>query len=993
MFEHAQAYFAKVLPWPQEGDPPAYINIHWKLKTVSERTGKPIWSGRAVRSVNEAVATVKWAMTLSDVEDIYVCMSSQKEALEKVSKKGIPYVLPIRSQDNADKLKSLFIDLDAKGEALNSYANVNDAAAALNDFIAKAGLPKPSVIVTSGGGLHVYWTFASALTPTEWQPLANALAEATKAHGLKCDTGCTIDSARILRVPDTLNRKLDVSRPVGLVGGRTGSDYSVERLETALAPFKVAVPVKALSPFDGFPRKPPIEEASDLEMGIESFPLVDLDIVATECSFINQAITTGGKDFANPLWNLTTLISTFTEGGRADAHRMGSSHSSYDQAATDELFDRKERERQSKGLGWPACRTISASGHQGCQACVHFATNRSPLHAATTKLMAKVSAQTPPPNGNQGVNGTSVSNDDLPAGFKRLQNNIVCRIMIDNDGSTSDWPLSSYPMYNPTLQVSPQQTLNFTTNTELGRATRIALPLKEASTKEGMIRLLWNQGMPIRDGEAKNIREFVVSWIEKLQRSKQAVVSSSPFGWSEDHTGNLEGFVFGGSLWMPNNLDRGAANPDPVLVKRFRPMGEKDHWIKAAKMITDQDRPALDAILASAFAAPLLRFVNLPGILLSTYSTESGVGKTTAMRIAQAVWGNPHTAMAGTTDTSNSVFGKMGQINSLPIYWDELKGEDESKRFVKMVFDLVKGREKDRMTQNANMKEAGSWRTMMISASNDSIMDHVAQNSKNTAAGIYRVFEYAVPHNKTGKGQISSALADKIHGVLDQNHGVVGMEYAQFLGRNFATIETEVFALNEELSKEFGMANEERFWRVMIVTLLKGAEYANMLKFTNIDLVRMKKFLAAVLDNMRGDRKASHVDMSDAFNVVNVLAQFLNDRRARHTLRTNRVHVGRGKPAAGTIEIKTMHPERLDAIQVHIGVQDKVVRISKTFLTQWLQEHGYSIHIMMKSLAAELGAITVPARIASGTDYAGASEYLLEINLAGTPHANFIDEA
>jgi len=990
MSNSAQAYFAKVLPWPQEGDAPSFVNIHWKTNKISEHTGKPIWTGRAVRSVQEAVRTVKWAQSLSDVEDIYVCMSSQRDALPKVSMKGNVYTLPIRSQENATAFKSLFMDIDAKGNDKDSYDTLEEALAAFSAFIAIVGLPKPSVIVKSGGGFHIYWTFDRALTINEWQPLANALANAAKVNGLLCDTGCTIDAARILRVPGTLNRKLDVPRPVDLVGGRTGSDYSVARLETALEPYKVFTPLHVVSPFDFLPRKTPIEDISDLETGVESYP-INLSEIAPLCDFIGSALKSGVN--SNPLWNLSTLIATFTEGGRADAHAMACGSAKYDKAATDELFNRKERDRQSKDLGWPACRTISASGHAGCQTCPLLAANRSPLNIAATQLMAKVSAAAAAGAGSAGYNGPAVGSNDLPVGYKRLQNNIVCRILIDSDGTASDIPLSTYPMYNPTLQISPVYTLNFTTITELGRAIQIGLPLKEAASKEGMIRLLWNQGMPIRDGEAKNIREFIVSWIGKLQQSKQAVVSAAPFGWSETPKGDLEGFVYGGSLWMAGGTDRGAANPDPVLVKRFTPMGSRDPWIEAARMITDQDRPALEGILASAFAAPLLKFVNLPGILLSTYSIESGFGKTTAMRIAQAVWGHPQMAMAGTTDTSNSVFGKMGQINSLPIYWDELKGEDESKRFVKMVFDLVKGKEKDRMTQSANMREAGSWRTMMISASNDSIMDHVAQHSKNTAAGIYRVFEYEVKRNATGKGQISSALADKMHGILDQNYGQIGLEYARFLGSNIATIEPEIFALNEEISKEFDMANEERFWRVMIVTLLKGAEYANQLGFTNIDIPRLKHFLKLTLDNMRGDRKASHVDMSDAFNVVNVLAQFLNDRRARHTLRTNRIHAGRGKPAAGTIQILSMHPDRLDAIQVHIGVHDKMVRISKTFLNQWLQENGYSIHIMMKSLATELGAITIPARIASGTEYAGASEYLLEINLAGTVHANFIDEA
>lgn len=980
---HAQEYFAKVLPWPQEGDPPAYVNIHWIIDKLNERTGKPIWTGRAVRSVQEAVRTVEWAQSLADTKDIYVCMSTQREALPKKSRTGREYLAPIRAHDNAVALKSLFIDLDAKGTDKNSYASVGEAAAALTEFITKMDLPKPSAIVTSGGGLHVYWTFDRALTLYEWQPLATALAEATKAHGLKCDTGCTIDGARILRVPGTFNRKLDVPRPVGLAGGKTGLDYTVDRFVRVLESYKPKTVAPALPP------RVPLKGVSDLAAGVDmgSSAPIDINAVAKECSFIADALATGGAAYTNPLWNLTTLISTFTAGGRADAHAMASGHGGYTPGSTDDLYDRKERERQSKGLGWPSCRTISASGHAGCQSCQRFSAGRSPLNFATTRLPPPVAGTPAPVPSVPTVGGPN----DLPAGYKRLSNGVVCRIVILEGGNTVDEPLSSYPMTDPNIQVFPVYTLNFTTVTESGRTTQISLPLRDAASKDSMRKVLWSQGLPLREHETKHMMEFFVSWIEKLQKTKAAVVSSAPFGWSVDTKGHLEGFVYGGSLWMPSG-DRGAANPDPILVRRYRPTGSKDPWIKAAKMVTDQDRPELNAILASAFAAPLVRFCNQPGILMSTYSPGSGVGKTTALRIAQAVWGDPHRAMAGLDDTTNSTFGKAGQINSLPIYWDELKSEEDSKRFVKMVFQLTRGREKDRMTQGATMREAGSWQTLMVSASNGSIMDHVVQNTKQTAAGIYRVFEFEVTKPKNAKGQISTALADRIHGALDDNYGMIGLEYARYLGSNHATIEKDVFELNEALGKELGMANEERFWRVMMASLLKGAEYANKLGFTQINEKGLKAFLVEVLNKLRGELTKSSVDMSDSFNVSAILAQFLNSQRARHTIRTNKIHQGRGKPVAGSIKILT-DLNRLDTIFVHVGVDDKILRMSSVYLSDWLQEKGYSRHQTVAALEKEFNAKQIRARIAAGTDLAGAAEYLFEIDLTGTPHVNFIDEA
>jgi hypothetical protein len=225
---------------------------------------------RAVKSVDQAVKTVEWALTLRDTCDVYVCLSSQRVAQEATTKKGHTYFKPVRSQANAVALKSLYLDIDIKPSG-NGYANMDEAVAALGDFLGAANLPKASCIVKSGGGLHVYFTFVHSLPVEQWKPLAFALVEATKRHGLKCDA-VTTDSARILRVAGTWNRKTDPPRPVTLVGGRTGPDYSFERIQQALEPYKVALPSKVnASAFiedpSLFEPKPPLQE-DELSAGI-----------------------------------------------------------------------------------------------------------------------------------------------------------------------------------------------------------------------------------------------------------------------------------------------------------------------------------------------------------------------------------------------------------------------------------------------------------------------------------------------------------------------------------------------------------------------------------------------------------------------------------------------------------------------------------------------------------------------------------------------------
>lgn len=957
------------MPWPQDGDDPAYVNLHWTFQTPNH--DKPGWGGRACKSMNDAVKALEFALKGENTRDIYVCLSTQSKAEPVQTAKGWTYYKPIRGQANAVALKSLFIDIDCK-DGPNGYPDQAAATAALVEFLKASKMPRPTMIVGSGGGMHVYWTLARALIPHEWKPLALALAEATKQLGLKCDTQCTIDSARILRVPDTFNRKTETARPVRLVGTRLEHDYSIEKIKEVLAPFMVQEETPALPP-----RKLEEPVVDELGAGIEQTraPPTPLARLADGCAFVREAITTGGKDYANPLWNLTTLISTFTEEGRDAAHRMAEQHPGYTPESTDALYERKQRDKEEKGLGWPGCRTISATGCTACQSCPHLAAAKTPFHFASTPVVTPQVNSLPP-------------DWDLPKGYIRDEEKCIHKVVVQQDGTSDLVPVMNYPMYDPWLQRNPW-ILNFTTISYRGNEQQIAMPFSETLVSGGIRAVLAKQGLAMRSGRAAQLLEdFIVSWIENLQKMKNAVVSSAPFGWMV-RNGKTEGFIYGSQLWTPNGHSPSAVG-DPVIAANYTPVGDPDYWYEAARVITNQKRPALDAILASAFAAPLAKFAGQPGLMMSAYSSGSGLGKTTAMRTAQAVWGDPFKAMQGLDDTQYSVLNKIGQLRSLPLYWDEMKTEDDTKRFVNLMFRLTSGVEKSRLKQDATQRAAGSWQTLLISASNESIIDYVVNRTKTSSAGIMRTFEYEVTRSE-GEGQLDPADVDILIGKLGDNFGHVGLEYAKWLGANFTQIEIDVAECRKRLGLETNATNEERFWLASMAAVMTGARYANQLGFTEIDEDALKDFLVLTLQGMRQQVKEQPNDMSNSTNVENVLAQYFAANRARHTLWVNFIPISRGRPSK---EIRVLRDtSKLEEINIHIGVENKILRINSTNFSDWCKDKGYSRQIVVRCLEKEYGCKQVNGRMGSGTQYASlANEYMLEIQLAGTPFAAVLDE-
>lgn len=207
-------FMSRVVPWPAEGEP-GWINLHWRIPNPHDKAKPDLWTGKPTRSLKEFMSLLNWVMTRANTRDVYFCLSLQGKTA--TNSKGS--VIASRFAEDALLIKSLWLDLDVKGpsdghDTKKGYASIEDALKALADFRAQSGMPKPNAYIASGGGVHVYWIMEQSLTREQWQPIANGLKTAAINFGLKCDIGCTIDAARVLRVPGTFNYKTDPRRDV-----------------------------------------------------------------------------------------------------------------------------------------------------------------------------------------------------------------------------------------------------------------------------------------------------------------------------------------------------------------------------------------------------------------------------------------------------------------------------------------------------------------------------------------------------------------------------------------------------------------------------------------------------------------------------------------------------------------------------------------------------------------------------------------------------------
>ena len=194
-----------VLEWLDRlyGRSPGYFTVcaFDKGRIVSTKWYATSELARAARTIEHAAKSY----------DIYVSVATHIEPQSGKSR---------GSTKTVQSISGFWADLDigTDGHKAATFPNPKDEAEALSIL---DGLPEPSAVIHSGGGLQTWWFFdepwvfadasEAASASDAWQRL---LVERAEAKGLHVDS--VGDLPRILRVPGTANHKLGTPRPVEL---------------------------------------------------------------------------------------------------------------------------------------------------------------------------------------------------------------------------------------------------------------------------------------------------------------------------------------------------------------------------------------------------------------------------------------------------------------------------------------------------------------------------------------------------------------------------------------------------------------------------------------------------------------------------------------------------------------------------------------------------------------------------------------------------------
>jgi hypothetical protein len=902
-----ETFLKNLYPWSQE-----QLNLYKTVTWTFIKDGKKQFANYSAQTYERTVQLAESRM-LRPQADCYMALGTMRMAeADKFSVDGHPKA--IRQASNIVSHNAIYLDVDVKPGA---YNNTDEAFLAVDDFINQTGLPPATMEVLSGsGGAHIYWCTTDPMPIAKWIPLATGLRDAALAYGLKFDPQVTVNPAGVLRVPGSFNYKTNPPGRVELLDDSSGQLYGYDQLCAAL---KVSAQAQARTMGASYGTT---GHSAAYAGYIDNTPEAytpPLDDVAAVCPTIRDILTRGGNGDAEPLWNMAVLLASFTDNPVASAHRLSSGDPRYVPADTDKKLHEKINARAANSsIGWPQCAGFSALSPT-CHTCPLLVLNKSPL--SHVKRPVPVMAQLHRMPGQQ--------DPLLPQGYFYDVNKHIFTTVIDDKGTPLNFDVLGCPVVDAAVDAT---TGHLVLRATIGGEDRWCdVQMSSSLTPQGAAEMLARSRIFPKPVNYKHARDLLVAWVTKLQEIKRTITPAS-FGWTADG----KGFTFGEMTYRDGGND--IAFRGNTIEQSFGTVGELQPWQDA--MALAYGRPALETLVATAFASPLVALVSPFSLVLSAYSRESGVGKSTSLALAQAVWGHPRDGMTALHDTYNSVMKKAQDLKSLPLYWDELRTKDSLEKVIDLVFGVAQGKAKSRLNRDATQAAAGSFTTMFLVASNYGIGDTVYSKTDGTEAGGLRVFEMQIP--VLGTTSVSDSKSRQMVVQLASNYGNAGARYAEFIVRNLPTIRKRLSAYAADLETSYQFSSKERFWATTMATIIMGASLANAAGITTFDINAIQGYLDKVMGDQRVSlQEAESTTLSNPDAAVNLLNDLISSVRGRHLITTDVINYGTGRP--GKVNLLDIEgTKNLDHVWVQRGDKDGRVRAIKHDFDEWMRKRHHN---------------------------------------------------
>ena len=795
---------------------------------------------------------------------------------------------------NIHTLKSFFLDLDCGKE--DGYQTQQEAVKALIAFCNDLRMPLPT-LVSSGFGVHAYWSLDTAIDYNTWKPIADALKRKTNELGLKADPVVTADGARILRVPGTTNKKRDNNHKK-VVLRSLGEDLSVAHFSAcvgyvsreAYAPVHSTDPVMEklmqTSRTFKFSRiyKKSIDTVERIEEVVEQVEqaggiLVDRLVKkkverSAGCPQIAYCVANRAT-LEEPMWHAALSIAQFCI-DRVEGIEMVSRD--YPGTEPDEWFA-----KASRAEGPRTCEKWKELNHpQLCSTCIHKGKITSPI-----TLGVMIEEATPEEHivevNHEGLNEkvTIEIPTDYPFPWIRPKGGgVAYRGSADQEESNDDEDPDEFMVYERDLWVKDrakdgeQEYATICIRLPNDGLCEETAPLTHLFKPETLRDILAKRGVHVvtNNKRLELLRKYIGAWIKKLQDDGKATNARKQFGWHDNDTR----FVIGNR----EIDDAGNISHSPItkaaqsVAEIYSKTGTLEEWQKVVNTYAYPGNEARAFALFCGFGAPLYKFVGEGSMIVHLTNVASGVGKSTLQKASTSIWGNPIKGMLTDNDTVNAKLHRAGILKNLPVCFDEVTNM-QPEAVSRFAFDLSSGRGKNRMKTHDNMERSNdtTWETIFQTSGNNSLHSVLQQHKAAVEGEMLRILE--VPVNKDDK--LTKAQADELFGqILPYNYGVACEPYMQYVVPNVENVKGKLLETRRKFDEVVHSEGKERFYSGCMAAAFAGGEIANRLGIIDIPVEPVWKWAIELFGETRENvKKASFVVEGESH--ASVVSKYWNE--------------------------------------------------------------------------------------------------------------------
>jgi hypothetical protein len=302
-------------------------------------------------------------------------------------------------------------------------------------------------------------------------------------------------------------------------------------------------------------------------------------------------------------------------------------------------------------------------------------------------------------------------------------------------------------------------------------------------------------------------------------------------------------------------------------------------------------------------------------------------------------------------DTENALFSGFGMMNHLSPAIDELTTATPEKAY-NLAYVSSQGREKFRLTRDAETREPAYWDSPVRASTNTSLYDVYDIYAARNAPVRVRTLQFQMDSkefiSQHGEYVATSLLANYGHAMPELAQKIID------LGGRRAVWTKYKDKFEKDVS--FVFENEERFFKVLCITCYAIGDIGAQMGLFKFDYMRIINFMLA---NVVHVRKQTLAAKADAFDV---LGQFMQEYN--HQMLVTRKHINDKEykvqypvPDLACLRMDVIHDDKLPVLP------GSVLAINAASLKKWLTRQRDSYDSFIADLTSLGGVLKERDRV------------------------------